>query len=78
MDEKTKNATDQPVLGHIARLVAEEHKLYEQSALGRRTVHGWRESRWSSINAGTSCASVGPDANSAKIQRERTYAHRKS
>ena len=34
MDEKTKNATDQPVLGHIARLVAEEHKLYEQSALG--------------------------------------------
>ena len=34
MDEKTKNTTDQPVLGHIARLVAEEHKLYEQSALG--------------------------------------------
>lgn len=34
MDEKTKNTTDQPVLGHIARLVAEEHKLHEQSARG--------------------------------------------
>ena len=33
MDEKTKHTTDQPVLGHIERLVAEEHKLYGQSAL---------------------------------------------
>jgi hypothetical protein len=30
MDEKTKETTDQPVLGHIERLVAEEHKLYNQ------------------------------------------------
>jgi len=30
MDEKTKETTDQPVLGHIERLVAEEQKLYNQ------------------------------------------------
>jgi hypothetical protein len=30
MDEKAKETTDQPVLGHIERLVAEEHKLYNQ------------------------------------------------
>lgn len=34
MDEKMKNTTDQPVLGHIERLVSEEHKLFEQGALG--------------------------------------------
>jgi hypothetical protein len=34
MDEKTKEMTDQPVLGHIERLVAEEHKLYNQPTLG--------------------------------------------
>jgi Protein of unknown function (DUF2630) len=34
MDEKTKETTDQPVLGHIERLVAEEHKLYNQATLG--------------------------------------------
>jgi hypothetical protein len=34
MDEKTKETTDQPVLAHIESLVAEEHKLYNQAALG--------------------------------------------
>jgi uncharacterized protein DUF2630 len=34
MHEKMKDTTDQPVLGHIERLVAEEHKLYNQAALG--------------------------------------------
>jgi hypothetical protein len=34
MDEKTKETTDQPVLGHIERLVAEEHKLYNHATLG--------------------------------------------
>ena len=33
MDEKMKDSTDQPVLGHIERLVAEEHKLYNQGEL---------------------------------------------
>ena len=33
MNEKVKDTTDQPVLGHIERLVAEEHKLYNQGAL---------------------------------------------
>jgi len=33
MDEKIKDTTDQPVLGHIERLVAEEHKLYNQWAV---------------------------------------------
>jgi hypothetical protein len=33
MDEKTNEKADQPVLGHIERLVAEEHKLYNQAAL---------------------------------------------
>jgi hypothetical protein len=34
MDEKTKETIDQPVLGHIERLVAEEHKLYNHATLG--------------------------------------------
>jgi Protein of unknown function (DUF2630) len=33
MDEKVKDTNDKPVLGHIERLVAEEHKLYNQGAL---------------------------------------------
>jgi len=33
MDEKIKDTTDQPALGHIERLVAEEHKLYNQGAV---------------------------------------------
>lgn len=33
MDEKIKDTQDQPVLGHINRLVAEEHSLYNQEAL---------------------------------------------
>ena len=34
MDEKIREPTDQPVLGHIERLAAEEHKLYNQATLG--------------------------------------------
>jgi hypothetical protein len=34
MDEKAKETTDQPVRGHIERVVAEEHKLYNQATLG--------------------------------------------
>jgi len=33
MEEKTKNMSDQPVLGHIEKLVAEEHKLFNQGTL---------------------------------------------
>ena len=33
MDGRMKDATDQPVLAHIEKLVAEEHKLYNQGAL---------------------------------------------
>lgn len=36
MDEKTDGTKDQPVLGHITRLVAEEHKLYSQASLGEK------------------------------------------
>ena len=34
MDGNAKDTMDQPVIGHIEKMVAEEHKLYEQSALG--------------------------------------------
>ena len=33
MDRKKTDATDQPVLAHIEKLVAEEHQLYNQGAL---------------------------------------------
>ena len=33
MDKEVKDTTDQPVLGHIEKLVAEEHELYNQGAL---------------------------------------------
>ena len=33
MNEATKSASDQPVLGHIEKLVAEEHKLFNQGTL---------------------------------------------
>lgn len=32
--EERKDTSDQPILGHIERLVAEEHKPYNQGALG--------------------------------------------
>ncbi len=34
MDEKPAGTEEQPVLGHIERLVAEEHRLYNQAGLG--------------------------------------------
>lgn len=72
--KRRRTRREQPVLGHIARLVAEEHKLYEQSALGGGPFRVGENPG----GARTSCASVGRDVNSAKIQRGRTYAHRKS
>lgn len=33
MEEKAKGTTDQPILGHIEKLVAEEHKLFNQATL---------------------------------------------
>jgi len=36
MTEKTKDTGDQPVLGHIKRLVAEEHELFNQGKLGEK------------------------------------------
>jgi hypothetical protein len=36
MSEKSAGMEDQPVLGHIERLVAEEHRLYNQSSLGEK------------------------------------------
>ena len=33
MNEEKKSASDQPVLGHIEKLVAEEHKLFNQGTL---------------------------------------------
>jgi hypothetical protein len=33
VDGKAKDTPDQPVLGHIEKLIAEEHKLYEQGSL---------------------------------------------
>ena len=33
MAEKPRDSGDQPVLGHIKRLVEEEHKLYNQGKL---------------------------------------------
>ena len=33
MNEEKKTASDQPVLGHIEKLVTEEHKLFNQGAL---------------------------------------------
>jgi hypothetical protein len=43
MAEKHKDSSDQPVLGHIkrlVRLVAEEHKLYNQGQDFRRVRSG--------------------------------------
>ncbi len=36
MTEKMKDKGDQPVLGHIKRLVAEEHELYSQGKLDEK------------------------------------------
>lgn len=33
MEDKKKDTSDKPVLGHIEKLVAEEHKLFNQGTL---------------------------------------------
>jgi hypothetical protein len=37
MNEPTKEGSDQPVLAHIQRLAAEEHRLYNQGAASTDT-----------------------------------------
>ena len=69
---------DQPVLNYIQRLVAEEHRLYEQGTLPKPIVSGSRKSRSNWISAGTSCASDVPFATSGLTRTKRKFARRRS
>ena len=69
---------DQPVLNHIQRLVAEEHRLHEQRAHPKPIVNDSCKSRWNWISVGTSCASDVPFAMSGLTQTRRKFARRRS
>jgi hypothetical protein len=71
MDDQVE---DQPVLNHIQRLVAEEHRLHEQRAHPKSDRKRLEHVQVGSISAGTSCASDAPFVRSALTRTMRKFA----
>src|SRR6266446_3397810 len=69
---------DASVLAHIQRLVAEEHRLFEQGELAPDKSKRLAEARWSWTSAGIFCASGAPCAKPAAMRPRRTSGRPKS
>ena len=71
------HAEDQPVLNYIQHLVAEEHRLYDKSALPEPIVRARFKSRSNWISAGTSYASDVPFVTSGLSRTKREVRPRR-
>ena len=81
MHEKSKDTTDQPVLGHIERLVAEEHKLYNQGALTEEDRSRLARIRveldqcWDLLRQRRAQREFGQDPNGAQVRSPEIVEH---
>jgi hypothetical protein len=69
---------DQPVLGHIDRLVKEEERLYDQSALTDDDRDRLAKITWNWTSVGTCCVSAGPCESLGVTQNRQRCARRRS
>ncbi len=76
MAEKDKG--DQPVLGHIKRLVAEEHKLFNQGKLAEEdsarlaNIQVELDQCWDLLRQRRALREFGQDPNEAQVRSSRT------
>ena len=77
MAEKPRDKGDQPVLGHIKKLVEEEHKLYSQGKLaeGDRsrldTIQVELDQCWDLLRQRRARREFGQDPNEAQVRSPR-------
>jgi hypothetical protein len=77
MAEKRKDNSDQPVLGHIKRLVAEEHKLYSQEKLAEEdssrlaSIQVELDQCWDLLRQRRARREFGQDPNEAQVRSSR-------
>ncbi len=73
MDNKSKT-TDQPVLTYIQELVKEEHRLYEQGALGKpdgerlAKINVELDQCWDLLRQRRALRETGQDPNDAQVR----------
>jgi Protein of unknown function (DUF2630) len=81
MAEKSTGQGDQPVLGHIKRLVDEEHKLYGQGKLAEddrarlATIEVELDQCWDLLRQRRAQREFGEDPNEAKVRPPRIVEH---
>jgi Protein of unknown function (DUF2630) len=81
MAEKLKDTGDQPVLGHIKRLVAEEHKLYNQGKLGEEdrsrltSIEVELDQCWDLLRQRRALKEFGQDPNEAQVRPPKVVEH---
>ena len=77
MAEKQRDRGDQPVLGHIKRLVEEEHKLYNQEKLGDEdltrlgSIQVELDQCWDLLRQRRARREFGQDPNEAQVRSSR-------
>lgn len=77
MAEKPRDTGDQPVLGHIKRLVEEEHKLYSQGKLGEEdrtrlaNIEVELDQCWDLLRQRRARREFGQDPNNAQVRPSR-------
>ena len=81
MAEKRNDRGDQPVLGHITKLVEEEHKLYSQEKLGQedRTrlakIEVELDQCWDLLRQRRARREFGQDPNDAQVRKPGVVEH---
>jgi len=79
--EKPKDRSDQPVLGHIKRLVEEEHKLYDQGKLEEQdrarlaSIEVELDQCWDLLRQRRARREFGQDPNEAKVRSPHVVEH---
>jgi Protein of unknown function (DUF2630) len=77
MAEKQRNTGDQPVLGHIKKLVEEEHKLYSQGKLAEEdrsrleNIQVELDQCWDLLRQRRARREFGQDPNEAQVRSSR-------
>ncbi|MGA2765426.1 MAG: DUF2630 family protein [Spirochaetia bacterium] len=81
MAEKQKDRGDQPVLGHIKRLVDEEHKLYSQGKLAEDdrsrldSIQVELDRCWDLLRQRRARREFGQDPDEAQVRSSRVVEH---
>ncbi len=81
MSEQSEQANDQPILNHIERLVAEEHRLYHQGTLTDTDrsrlakVQVELDQCWDLLRQRQALREFGRDAKEARVRPPKVVEH---